>query len=151
MELNQITIMQIYHFTCRSCGYESKQPLGSSDLDQILTDVKQLENIWRFVSLNGNTKVIHLAATLTDVGKEDVQKFIKELRNSEVRMILFSRGAILVEGPSDKIVIEKLERVVGKVQKYCDERYREFTNILLSMMWLGLQTKNYELLAVEHG
>ena len=31
--------MQIYHFTCRSCGFESKQPLGRSDLDQILTDV----------------------------------------------------------------------------------------------------------------
>ncbi len=31
--------MQIYHFTCKSCGYESKIPLGSSDLDQILTDV----------------------------------------------------------------------------------------------------------------
>jgi predicted RNA-binding Zn-ribbon protein involved in translation (DUF1610 family) len=31
--------MQIYHFKCNSCGYESKLPLGSSDLDQTLTDV----------------------------------------------------------------------------------------------------------------
>jgi DNA-directed RNA polymerase subunit RPC12/RpoP len=30
--------MQIYHFICKSCGYETKLPLGSSDLDQILTD-----------------------------------------------------------------------------------------------------------------
>jgi transcription elongation factor Elf1 len=30
--------MQIYHITCKSCGYETKLPLGSSNLDQILTD-----------------------------------------------------------------------------------------------------------------
>lgn len=30
--------MQIYHFKCKACGYETKLPLGSSDLDQILTD-----------------------------------------------------------------------------------------------------------------
>jgi len=36
---HQITVMQIYHFTCKGCGYESKLPLGSADLDQVLTDV----------------------------------------------------------------------------------------------------------------
>jgi hypothetical protein len=30
--------MQIYHITCKSCGYDTKLPLGSSDLDQILSD-----------------------------------------------------------------------------------------------------------------
>ncbi|MGI0035097.1 MAG: hypothetical protein ACRD98_04425, partial [Nitrososphaera sp.] len=30
--------MQIYHIACKSCGYETKLPLGSSDFDQILTD-----------------------------------------------------------------------------------------------------------------
>jgi DNA-directed RNA polymerase subunit RPC12/RpoP len=30
--------MQIYHFICKSCSYETKLPIGSSDLDQILTD-----------------------------------------------------------------------------------------------------------------
>jgi hypothetical protein len=30
--------MRIYHIPCKSCGYETKLPLGSSDLDQILTD-----------------------------------------------------------------------------------------------------------------
>jgi hypothetical protein len=32
-------MMQIYHFTCKHWGYELKLPLGSSDLDQVLTDV----------------------------------------------------------------------------------------------------------------
>ena len=35
---NPVAVMQIYHFTCNGCGYESKLPLGSSDLDQVLTD-----------------------------------------------------------------------------------------------------------------
>jgi hypothetical protein len=30
--------MQIYHFICKSCGYETKLPIDSSNLDQILTD-----------------------------------------------------------------------------------------------------------------
>jgi hypothetical protein len=34
-------MMQIYHFICKSCGYEAKLPVGSSDLDQILTDTNE--------------------------------------------------------------------------------------------------------------
>ena len=30
--------MQVFHIACKSCGYETKLLLGSSDLDQILTD-----------------------------------------------------------------------------------------------------------------
>jgi hypothetical protein len=33
--------LQIYHFLCKSCGYEAKLPVGSSDLDQILTDTNE--------------------------------------------------------------------------------------------------------------
>jgi predicted RNA-binding Zn-ribbon protein involved in translation (DUF1610 family) len=59
MELNQITIMQIYHFTCRSCGYESKQPLGSSDLDQILTDVNADFAEYRLFICKTESKFVH--------------------------------------------------------------------------------------------
>ena len=31
--------MQIYHIVCKRCRYETKVPIGSSDLDQILTDI----------------------------------------------------------------------------------------------------------------
>jgi DNA-directed RNA polymerase subunit RPC12/RpoP len=33
------TILQIYQFRCKGCGFEIKLPLGTSDMDQILTDV----------------------------------------------------------------------------------------------------------------
>jgi hypothetical protein len=31
--------LKVFSFKCKSCGYETKLPLGSSDLDQTLTDV----------------------------------------------------------------------------------------------------------------
>jgi hypothetical protein len=36
---NQIAVMEIYYSKCEACKYEIKIPLGSSDLDQILTDI----------------------------------------------------------------------------------------------------------------
>lgn len=30
--------MQVYQIRCKRCGYETKVPIGSSDLDQILSD-----------------------------------------------------------------------------------------------------------------
>jgi hypothetical protein len=34
-----MTILEIYQFTCESCGYESIHAVGYSSLDQVLTDV----------------------------------------------------------------------------------------------------------------
>jgi predicted RNA-binding Zn-ribbon protein involved in translation (DUF1610 family) len=31
--------LKVYSFKCPSCGYESKHPVGTPDMDQILTDV----------------------------------------------------------------------------------------------------------------
>jgi hypothetical protein len=40
--------------------------------------------------------------------------------------------------------IEKIEGNVQNVQQYCDEEYKEITDTLLTIMWSGLKTKNYE-------
>jgi predicted RNA-binding Zn-ribbon protein involved in translation (DUF1610 family) len=31
--------LKIYNFKCPTCGYESRHPVGTPDMDQILTDV----------------------------------------------------------------------------------------------------------------
>ena len=31
--------LKIYNFKCPACGYESRHPVGTPDMDQILTDV----------------------------------------------------------------------------------------------------------------
>ncbi|MEM3099019.1 MAG: hypothetical protein QXU32_09935 [Nitrososphaerales archaeon] len=51
-------------------------------------------------------------------------------------------SAIAVEQLAE--TIEKIENHVKEVQKYCDDKYREFTNALIGVMWAGLQTKNHE-------
>ncbi len=40
--------------------------------------------------------------------------------------------------------IEKIESEVQNVQQYCDDEYKEITDTLVTIMWSGLQTKNYE-------
>jgi hypothetical protein len=51
--------MQIYHFKCKSCGYESKLPLGSSDLDQTLTDVNADYSEYRLFMCKVESKFVH--------------------------------------------------------------------------------------------
>ena len=51
--------MQIYHFKCKSCGYESKLPLGSSDLDQTLTDVNADYAEYRLFICKKEASLVH--------------------------------------------------------------------------------------------
>jgi hypothetical protein len=51
--------MQIYHFTCKSCGYETKLPLGSSDFDQILTDTNADYAEYRLFICKKEAKFVH--------------------------------------------------------------------------------------------
>jgi len=51
--------LQIYHFTCKGCGYESKLPLGSSDLDQILTDTNLDYAEYRLFICKKEAKFVH--------------------------------------------------------------------------------------------
>jgi hypothetical protein len=60
--------MLIYHFTCKSCLYESKLPLGSSDLDQILTDVNADYAEYRLFKCQTESKFVH--ADIHDKGFE---------------------------------------------------------------------------------
>jgi len=40
--------------------------------------------------------------------------------------------------------IQKIESSVQNMQQHCDAAYKEVTDTLLTIMWSGLQTKNYE-------
>ena len=51
--------MQIYHFTCTGCGFELRLPLGSSDLDQVLTDVNIDYADYHLFRCNKETKFVH--------------------------------------------------------------------------------------------
>jgi hypothetical protein len=52
--------MQIYHFKCNSCGYEPKLSLGSSDVDQTLTDVNADYSEYRLFKCQIESKFVLL-------------------------------------------------------------------------------------------
>lgn len=81
-----------------------------------LIDTDNFKNSWRFNYQNNSTIVSNLKQVLNLDEKEE-QKISLKLQNSEIRSILFSKGLILVEGPSDKIVIEKLNKHLSENDK----------------------------------
>ena len=65
---DSITTVKIFSFKCNSCGYESRLPLGSSDLDQTLTDVNADYAEYRLFICKKESKFVH--ADIHDKGFE---------------------------------------------------------------------------------
>ncbi len=51
--------MKVYSFKCKNCGYGSKLPLGSSDLDQTLVDVNADYAEYRLFVCRKESKFVH--------------------------------------------------------------------------------------------
>jgi hypothetical protein len=51
--------LQIYHFTCKGCGYDLTIPLGNSDLDQVLTDANVDYADYRLFRCDKESKFVH--------------------------------------------------------------------------------------------
>ena len=82
-----------------------------------LVNPLNIENIWRASqSLNGTT-VVNVGKSLDDLETKDREKIIKNLHDSDIRSMFFSKGVVLVEGPSDKLVIEQVDRFYSSMDK----------------------------------
>ena len=79
-----------------------------------LVDAPQLQKAWRLATRDSKTEVLHIGRTIDEIDKRDAArkryKVSSLLGSAETRFLLFSRGAIFVEGPSDKAIIEKLDK-----------------------------------------
>ena len=51
--------MEVYRIACPNCGYETKVPIGSSDLDQILTDTNADYAEYRLFVCRKEAKFVH--------------------------------------------------------------------------------------------
>lgn len=74
-----------------------------------LVDADDLGSMWKFTQGHEGTLVINIGKVIESIPKNEKKKVIKEFRKSDIRAILFQHGVILVEGPSDKVVIEKID------------------------------------------
>jgi len=75
-----------------------------------MIDETRLQYIWRFVNKKGATKIIHLGRAIEEISKDFEEKTKLTLGKVETRSLLFCRGTVLVEGPSDKVVVEKIDK-----------------------------------------
>lgn len=80
-----------------------------------LVSADEIENTWRVIRELDITKIINIKKSLSDIPEANRKKLMIRLSNSEVRSLLFSKGVILVEGPSDKLVIEKLDQKLSEI------------------------------------
>jgi predicted ATPase len=94
-----------------------------------LVDVDTLHHMWRFFNAEDETRIINMGETLKVTSEEDAKRIVQQLRSSEVRSLLFSSGAVLVEGPSDRIVIEKVDRHLSLNGKGANIEGNEWTVI----------------------
>jgi predicted ATP-dependent endonuclease of OLD family len=75
-----------------------------------MIDETRLQYTWRFVNREDATKIIHLGREIEEISKDFEEKTKLSLGKIETRSLLFCRGTVLVEGLSDKIVVEKIDK-----------------------------------------
>ena len=71
---------------------------------------ENLEHVCKFSSSINGTEILNLGKTIESMGDNTGIQLVGRLHRSEVREILFQRGIVMVEGPSDKIVLEKIDQ-----------------------------------------
>jgi predicted RNA-binding Zn-ribbon protein involved in translation (DUF1610 family) len=51
--------LKVYNFKCPACGYESRHPIGTPDMDQILTDVNNEFAQYRLFLCRNELTLVH--------------------------------------------------------------------------------------------
>ena len=75
-----------------------------------LLNPNTFNHAWKFTSTKNGTQILNLKDIVNSMTLDEKGRTITRLHNSEIRSILFQHGVILVEGPSDRMVIEKIDR-----------------------------------------
>ncbi len=82
-----------------------------------LVSVADINATWRFTKSESGTRVHNLGRVLSEMGSQEQEKLAVKLSNPDIRSLLFSRGVIFVEGLSDKIVVEQIDRYLSVKNK----------------------------------
>lgn len=82
-----------------------------------LISAADINATWRFTMTEHGTKIHNLGRVLSELESQEKEKLALKLSNPDVRSILFSRGVIFVEGLSDKIVVEQIDRYLSTKKK----------------------------------
>lgn len=78
-----------------------------------LVDGRQLNTTWRVDREKNGTTLLSVGHYLDQLENRETERTNLRMGNPELRALLFARGVVFVEGPSDKIVIEEIDRQSG--------------------------------------
>jgi predicted ATP-dependent endonuclease of OLD family len=78
-----------------------------------LTPLDELTNTWRFFMTEGGTSTHNVVNIFSQLKEADQKNLLLKFRKPEVRSVLFSKGVILVEGISDKLTVEQVDRYLS--------------------------------------
>ncbi len=84
-----------------------------------LVSETDIDTTWRFSKRKADigTETHNLGGVLSDLDIPVRKKLKVKLFRSDIHSLLFSRGVIFVEGPSDKIVLEHIDRYLSMKKK----------------------------------
>ena len=82
-----------------------------------LISAANIDTTWRFRNTQSGTIVHNLGGVVSKLEDREQKKLDVKLSSPSVRSLLFSRGVIFVEGPSDKIVVEEIDRYLSARRK----------------------------------
>jgi len=82
-----------------------------------LVSKEEIDTTWRFSKTESGTKAHNLGRVFLELESQEQQKLTMNLSSPIIRSLLFSRGVIFVEGLSDKIVVEQVDRYLSNKNK----------------------------------
>lgn len=94
-----------------------------------MLEVSGLDTIHRLSMGKDATQITNMQAAINKLESSDKKQLMQWLRNVEIRSLLFSRGIILVEGPSDKVVVEAADKHISEKGKGANIQDREIVVI----------------------
>jgi hypothetical protein len=84
-------------------------------------------HIWRFDLKDSVSKVANVGETLQQLEGNDQARIQVSMKSADIRALLFSKGVVLVEGPSDKLVVEKVDNYLAGLGKSADLSAKEWS------------------------
>ncbi len=105
--LHPIMQRHVMDIVCRAVQKNCNQVVMITH-SPFLVNSENFESTWRLSAAGGDTRAINLHAAIRPMRQS--KQMTRRFYDTEVRGILFQRGVVLVEGPSDRIVLEKTDR-----------------------------------------
>jgi predicted ATP-dependent endonuclease of OLD family len=78
---------------------------------------ESLGTTWHVRRLTGKTRVVRVMDALAKLDAKLPQKMVQQFDSTDILSLLFSRGTVLVEGLSDKWVVQEMDRKAASAGK----------------------------------